>query len=75
MKAAPCAKAADAIGRAPRGVPPICFTCPMATISQSPREGAAPWQTHAVFNQVPPLEGIDVFSSNLPLVEALEHEV
>src|SRR5947209_10329411 len=46
----------------------------MATISQSAREGAAPWQTHAVFNQVPPLEGIDVFSSNLPLVEALDRE-
>jgi putative acyl-CoA dehydrogenase len=46
----------------------------MATISQAPRESAAPWQTHSVFNQVPPLEGIDVFSSNLPLVEALERE-
>jgi putative acyl-CoA dehydrogenase len=46
----------------------------MATVSQSQREHAAPWQTHTVFNQVPPLEGIDVFSSNLPLVEALERE-
>jgi putative acyl-CoA dehydrogenase len=46
----------------------------MATVSQAPRESAAPWQTHSVFNQVPPLEGIDVFSSNLPLVEALERE-
>jgi putative acyl-CoA dehydrogenase len=36
--------------------------------------GDAPWQTHAVFNQVPPLEGVDVFSSNLPLVEATERE-
>ncbi len=34
----------------------------------------APWQTHTVFNQVPPLEGLDVFSSNLPLVEALQRE-
>jgi putative acyl-CoA dehydrogenase len=42
----------------------------MATVSQS----AAPWQTHAVFNQAPPLEGIDVFSSNRPLVEAVERE-
>jgi putative acyl-CoA dehydrogenase len=74
VKVAPCAKAADAIGRAPPGEPPICFTCRMATVSQSPRESAAPWQTHAVFNQVPPLEGVDVFSSNLPLVEALERE-
>jgi putative acyl-CoA dehydrogenase len=46
----------------------------MATVSQSPRDSAAPWRTHAVFNQVPPLEGVDVFSSNLPLVEALERE-
>jgi putative acyl-CoA dehydrogenase len=46
----------------------------MATVSQSQRERAAPWQTHTVFNQVPPLEGVDVFSSNLPLLEALERE-
>jgi putative acyl-CoA dehydrogenase len=46
----------------------------MATVSQSAREGAAPWQTHTVFNQVPPLEGVDVFASNLPLVEAVERE-
>ena len=32
------------------------------------------WQTHEVFNQAPPLEGVDVFSSNLPLVEALQRE-
>ncbi len=32
------------------------------------------WQTHEVFNQTPPLQGIDVFSSNLPLVEALQRE-
>ncbi len=36
--------------------------------------GLAPWKTHAVANQAPPLEGVDVFSSNLPLVEALERE-
>src|ERR1700747_614385 len=35
---------------------------------------SAAWQTHEVFNQVPPLEGLDVFSSNLPLTEALERE-
>jgi putative acyl-CoA dehydrogenase len=34
----------------------------------------ASWHTHEVFNQAPPLEGIDVFSSNLPLVEALRRE-
>ncbi len=42
----------------------------MATVSES----RAPWKTHTVFNQVPPLEGLDVFSSNLPLVEATERE-
>ena len=36
--------------------------------------GDAPWQTHTVFNQVPPLEDVDVFSSNLPLVEAVQRE-
>ncbi len=46
----------------------------MATVSQPPREGAAPFTTHEVFNQVPPLEGLDVFSSNLPLVEATDRE-
>jgi putative acyl-CoA dehydrogenase len=34
----------------------------------------APWQTHTVFNQVPPPAGLDVFSSNLPLVEAVQRE-
>lgn len=32
------------------------------------------WQTHEVFNQTPPLVDVDVFSSNLPLVEALARE-
>jgi putative acyl-CoA dehydrogenase len=41
----------------------------MATLSKP-----AHWQTHTVANQVPPLEGIDVFSSNLPLVEAARRE-
>jgi putative acyl-CoA dehydrogenase len=30
--------------------------------------------THEVSNQVPPLEGLDLFSTNVPLVEALERE-
>jgi putative acyl-CoA dehydrogenase len=34
----------------------------------------AAWQTHDVFNQVPPLQGLDVFSSNVPLSEALDRE-
>jgi putative acyl-CoA dehydrogenase len=44
-----------------------------STISASVGEGA-PWQTHTVFNQVPPLQNVDVFSSNLPLVEAVRRE-
>ncbi len=36
--------------------------------------GESPWQTHTVFNQAPPLEGIDLFSSNVPLVEATQRE-
>jgi len=37
-------------------------------------EAGAPWRTHTVANQPPPLEGVDVFASNLPLVEATERE-
>ncbi len=44
-----------------------------STLSQSAQHEAS-WQTHTVFNQVPPLEGMDVFSSNLPLVEAVQRE-
>jgi putative acyl-CoA dehydrogenase len=43
----------------------------MATVSQP---AAAGWQTHTIANQTPPLEGVDVFSSNLPLVEAAKRE-
>jgi putative acyl-CoA dehydrogenase len=46
----------------------------MATVSQAAGEDTAPWRTHTVFNQPPPLEGIDVFSSNVPLVEAVQRE-
>ena len=41
----------------------------MATVSRQDT-----WQTHTVANQAPPLEGVDVFSSNLPLVEATKRE-
>jgi putative acyl-CoA dehydrogenase len=44
----------------------------MATVTDQARAGQ--WQTHTVANQVPPLVGVDVFSSNLPLVEATERE-
>jgi putative acyl-CoA dehydrogenase len=36
--------------------------------------GGAPYKTHSVSNQPPPLEGIDLFTSNLPLVEATQRE-
>ncbi|HTD57925.1 MAG TPA: acyl-CoA dehydrogenase family protein [Solirubrobacteraceae bacterium] len=45
----------------------------MATVSQSRSPGAR-WQTHTVANQAPPLVGVDVFASNLPLVEATQRE-
>jgi putative acyl-CoA dehydrogenase len=34
----------------------------------------APFATHEVTNQVPPLQDVDLFSTNTPLVEALERE-
>jgi putative acyl-CoA dehydrogenase len=53
----------------------------MATFANpSPAEGAqlaaerAPWKTHTVANQVPPIEGLDLFSSNVALVEATKRE-
>ncbi len=46
----------------------------MASTVSAPAREDAPWQTHTVANQAPPLEGLDVFSSNLPLVEATERE-
>jgi len=48
----------------------------MATIPRTATDlaGSAPWRTHDVFNQAPPLEGRDVFSDNTPLVEATERE-
>jgi len=46
----------------------------MASTVSQPARGDVPWQTHTVFNQVPALEGVDVFSSNLPLVEAVQRE-
>ncbi|HME02494.1 MAG TPA: acyl-CoA dehydrogenase family protein [Solirubrobacteraceae bacterium] len=46
----------------------------MATASHLGPDSAAPWLTHTVLNQPPPLEGLDLFSSNVPLVEAVERE-
>ncbi|HEY2537634.1 MAG TPA: DNA alkylation response protein, partial [Solirubrobacteraceae bacterium] len=45
-------------------------TMPRATTG----EERAPWRTHEVFNQAPPLEGRNVFADNTPLVEATERE-
>jgi putative acyl-CoA dehydrogenase len=39
-----------------------------------PSAHARAWHTHEVFNQAPLLQDVDVFSSNLPLVEALQRE-
>ena len=59
----------------PRRRGDLCLTVGLmaGTVSQPTREDA-PWQTHTVANQPPPLAGVDVFSSNLPLVEATERE-
>jgi len=47
----------------------------MATMPRTPTgEGSAPWRTHEVFNQAPPLQGRNVFSDNTPLLEATERE-
>jgi putative acyl-CoA dehydrogenase len=44
-----------------------------STVSQTARSDA-PWLTHTVFNQPPPLDGVDVFTTNTPLVEATKRE-
>ncbi|HTA34281.1 MAG TPA: acyl-CoA dehydrogenase family protein [Solirubrobacteraceae bacterium] len=46
----------------------------MASTISGAASGEAPWRTHTVFNQAPPLENVDVFSTNTPLVEAVERE-
>jgi putative acyl-CoA dehydrogenase len=52
----------------------LCETVRMAsTMPRAAAEGA-PFTTHTVFNQAPPLEGVDLFESNIPLVEATERE-
>jgi putative acyl-CoA dehydrogenase len=45
----------------------------MASVDLSERAGV-PYETHTVFNQAPLLEGVDVFQSNVPLVEAVQRE-
>jgi putative acyl-CoA dehydrogenase len=46
----------------------------MASTASQPVTGDAPWNTHTVLNQPPPLTDVDVYSSNLPLVEAVARE-
>jgi putative acyl-CoA dehydrogenase len=46
----------------------------MASTLPQPVIGDSPYKTHKVFNQAPPLEGVDVFESNTPLVETTERE-
>jgi putative acyl-CoA dehydrogenase len=43
-------------------------------MADQPHEPAAPFTTHDVANQVPPLEGRNLFEDNVALVEALERE-
>jgi putative acyl-CoA dehydrogenase len=45
-----------------------------ATEDQARAGEGSPWKTHEVQNQVPPLLELDLFSSNLPLVEASRRE-
>ncbi len=45
----------------------------MATVDHTASH-AAPFKTHDVTNQPPPLADIDLFSTNVPLVEALRRE-
>src|ERR1700742_2186852 len=46
----------------------------MASTLPQPAVGEAPWKTHKVFNQAPPMEGVDVFASNTALVEGVQRE-
>jgi putative acyl-CoA dehydrogenase len=46
----------------------------MASTLPQPAIGDSPYKTHTVFNQPPPLQGVDVFASNTALVEATQRE-
>ncbi|HTQ68719.1 MAG TPA: acyl-CoA dehydrogenase family protein [Solirubrobacteraceae bacterium] len=46
----------------------------MASTLTQPFGGESPYRTHTVFNQVPPLVDVNVFTSNVPLVEATQRE-
>ncbi len=46
----------------------------MAAVASEAQDRGARFKTHTVFNQPPPLEGVDVFSTNTPLLEGTERE-
>ncbi len=46
----------------------------MASTLPQPAVGEAPWKTHKVFNQAPPMDGVNVFTSNTALVEGVQRE-
>ncbi len=46
----------------------------MASTLTQPIGGEAPFKTHTVFNQVPPLLDVNVFTSNVPLLDAVKRE-
>jgi putative acyl-CoA dehydrogenase len=46
----------------------------MASTLTQPTGAEAPFKTHTVFNQVPPLVDVNVFTTNVPLVDAVRRE-
>jgi putative acyl-CoA dehydrogenase len=46
----------------------------MASTLPQPAVGEGPWKTHKVFNQAPPMDGVNVFASNTALVEGVQRE-
>jgi len=46
----------------------------MASTLTQPAGAEAPFNTHTVFNQVPPLVDVNVFTTNVPLVDAVRRE-
>ncbi len=46
----------------------------MASTLTQPIGAEAPFKTHTVFNQVPPLVDVNVFTTNVPLVDAVRRE-
>jgi putative acyl-CoA dehydrogenase len=57
-----------------RGTKLCCMAVVPRTEDRAPVGEGSPWKTHEVLNQVPPLHGLDLYSSNLPLIEASKRE-